>query len=161
MTVYLVQHATAKTKEEDPQRPLSAEGRDEILKTASFAAHIARIRPSRIIHSEKTRAAETAQVLAEHLSLAERVAQADGLAPMDDVSVWAERLAGMDEDVVLVGHLPHLSRLAAMLLCDDDSKTIVGFRRGGVVALERDDAGSWSVGWMIVPRVTPSHESGS
>ncbi len=38
MQVYLVQHGLAKSKEEDPARPLTAAGRDEVERVATAAA---------------------------------------------------------------------------------------------------------------------------
>lgn len=48
--------------------------------------------------------------------LAAGIAEADGLAPLDDPSIWAERLQGVAQDTVLVGHLPHLRRLSYSIL---------------------------------------------
>ncbi len=66
MKLYLVQHAKAASKQADPQRPLTEEGRRDIQKVASF------IRPlglglDYLWHSGKKRAAETAEILAEAL----------------------------------------------------------------------------------------------
>ena len=38
MNVYLVQHAQAKTEQEDPERPLSEKGQTDINKAAAFIA---------------------------------------------------------------------------------------------------------------------------
>jgi phosphohistidine phosphatase len=57
----------------------------------------------------------------------------------------------MNEDTVLVGHLPHLGSLASLLLCGDKEKNVIDFKMGGVVCLKRLNDGKWSVEWMIVP----------
>ena len=93
MRLYLVQHAKAQLKGENPERPLSEAGREEITKTASFAALCGSIRPQRIVHSGKLRAEQTAEVLAASLSPSGGVTAEEGLAPGDDVSIWAERLS--------------------------------------------------------------------
>lgn len=54
-------------------------------------------------------------------------------------------------DHALVGHLPHLQRLASLLLFGAAEKKNVAFAMGGIVALERDDAGNWSLRWMVIP----------
>lgn len=51
---------------------------------------------------------------------------------------------------MIVGHLPHLSRLASSLLTGRQDAEVVGFQYGGVVCLERTNDG-WKLGWMIVP----------
>ena len=155
MTLYLVQHAKAESKEEGSERPLSEAGWEEIRKIASFAALSGSVRPERIVHSGKLRAAQTAEVLAESLSPTGVVTEEGGLAPGDDVSIWAERLSEAKEDVMLVGHLPHLSRLASQLLCRDESKALIRFRNAGIVALGRDEAGAWSLMWITVPGIVP------
>jgi phosphohistidine phosphatase len=56
----------------------------------------------------------------------------------------------VDKDVMLVGHLPHLQRLAGLLICSDSECEAVHFRNGGVLCLERRKTG-WSVLWQINP----------
>ncbi len=46
MQVYLVQHGLAKSKEEDPERPLTAAGREEVERVARAAA-AAGVRPAK------------------------------------------------------------------------------------------------------------------
>lgn len=42
---------------------------------------------------------------------------------------------------MLVGHLPHLARLAAVLLADDPERPVVAFQQGGLVGLEQRSPG--------------------
>jgi phosphohistidine phosphatase len=152
MFLYLVQHAEAKREEEDPQRGLTEKGLSDIEKTASFAER-AGVNVSRIFHSGKTRALQTADVLSRHLKPQKGISQSDGLAPMDDPYLWFKRTMDMDEDVMLVGHLPHLARLADLLLYGDTDKGIIDFRMGCIVCLKRADDGSWSIQWMVTPEI--------
>ncbi len=154
MHLYLVQHAQAQPKEEDSQRPLSDQGRADIQKVASFLGDRG-IPVSRIIHSGKLRARQTAGALAERLKATGSVSETDGLAPLDDPTVWAGRLADTDEDLMLVGHLPHMSKLAALLLTDNAEQPVIRFQMGGVVCLERDEENHWSLRWMVVPEILP------
>ena len=153
MNVYLVQHAEAKTKEEDPQRPLSEKGLADIRKVAAFVAKQADMNLSCIMHSGKTRAQQTSDVLAEYLNPSGGVREAEGLAPLDSPSLWAGRLAEEAEDIMLVGHLPYMGKLAAHLVSRDEEKKTVDFQMAGIVCLGRDDAGNWSVKWMVVPQI--------
>lgn len=152
MRLYLMQHGSALSKDEDPERPLTEGGAAEVSRVA---AHLAARTPRthlRIVHSGKTRARQTAELLAEPFADA-TVEQADGLAPMDDPSAWAGRLANDEEGYALVGHLPHLSRLAGLLLAGDADRDVVTFRNAGLVCLERGEGGSWSVRWILVPEL--------
>ncbi len=153
MNLYLVQHAKARDESKDPERHLSKRGREAIRKTAAFAADRAAVRVERILHSGKTRAQETAEALAEALRPPLGVEATDGLDPMADPKVWAGRLAESEEDLMLVGHLPHMGRLASLLVCGDADNPVVTFQTGGIVCLQRDQEGEWSVAWMVVPEV--------
>ena len=155
MRLYLVQHAEPKRKEEDPARPLSEKGRKDIHKMAAYLKDHANIQIGAIFHSGKTRAKQTAQVLAEALSLPQGIREVEGLEPLADVEAWAKRLASreVDEETMLVGHLPHLSRLASRLICENDDQEVVSFRQGGVACLKRGEEGGWTVNWILIPEL--------
>jgi len=136
----------------DPRRPLSERGRREVGSVASFLAK-AGLRVSRIIHSTKLRARETAEVLARHLGAPTE--EAEGLEPRADPRPWAERLQSTVEDLMIVGHLPHLSRLASLLLVGREDVELIGFRYGGVYCLEKGEGG-WRILWAIRPDIIPS-----
>ncbi len=153
MLLYLVQHAEAKKEEEDPERGLTDQGFKDIARTAIFAQKLG-VKVNGIHHSGKKRAMQTAQMLADHLKPGKGIAQTDHLASMDDPAVWAKRLAGLNEDAMLVGHLPYLAKLAGLLLSGDTEKTFVDFKMAGIVCLKRLDDGRWALEWMVVPEMT-------
>lgn len=124
MLLYLVQHAEAKSKEENSERGLTEKGLQDIRKVASFVGGL-NVRANEIFHSGKKRALQAAEVLAEHLKPEKGVSEKDGLAPMDDPQMWFERLSKLEEDVMLVGHLPHLSKLASLILTGDAEKNVI------------------------------------
>jgi len=149
MRLYLVQHGLAKDASEDAARPLSAQGREDVTRTAGFLSLFEKPRPAKMLHSGKLRAMQTAEMFAEAWGgiAVERML---GLAPNDDPSAWLTHLASMGGDVMLVGHLPHLQRLAGLLICGDPVREAVHFRNGGVVCLEKRETG-WSLLWQINP----------
>jgi phosphohistidine phosphatase len=152
MFLYLVQHAEAEREEEDSARDLTKKGRIDIENVAHHLKRL-KVQVRQIVHSGKTRAQSTAKVLATHLKPPAGVSEAPGLAPLDDPEIWAGRIATMDEDILLVGHLPHLARLAALLMSGDKERMVVNFQMGGVVRLRRMEAGQWAVDWMVVPEI--------
>lgn len=154
MFLYLVQHGEAKREEEDPARDLTPRGMDDVKRVANFVGKLIQA-PTRVLHSGKTRALRTAEILAEGVKPREGIAPTDGLAPLDNPEIWAGRVSGLSEDLALVGHLPHLARLAAALLCGDQGKSVINFKMGGMVCLRRGEAGHWGVEWMIIPEVLP------
>lgn len=153
MNLYLVQHAEPKRKEEDPNRSLSEKGWSDIRKVAAFVAEHTDIQVSAIMNSGKARARQTSEALAEYLNPSDGIKEVDGLEPLADPSTWAERLAETKEDIILVGHLPHLSKLSARLLCQDENESIVDFQMGGIVCLGRDESCIWTVRWMVIPQL--------
>ncbi len=153
MNLYLVQHGEAVAKTEDPERPLSDKGWEDIQRVAAYVARRTDILIRQINHSGKTRARQTAELLAEAIQPPEGVSDVPDLAPMDDPSVWVSYLAETTRDLMLVGHLPHLSKLAALLICQDGTQKVVDFKMGGVVCVGRDEEGDWSVRWMVTPEI--------
>jgi len=152
MFLYLVRHAEAKRGEEDPARPLSEKGLEDITKVASYVS-LLNVSIDEILHSSKLRAKQTAEVLFQSLKPVRGLKETDGLAPLNGPEIWADRLKDLRNDVILVGHLPHLAGLASLLLCGNADNNIVSFRAGGLVCLKRDDSGRWSLQWMLTPEI--------
>ena len=150
MHAYLVQHGKAKPAEEDPNRGLSDEGRDEVTRIAEFLREL-RITISLIQHSGKLRAEETSHILASSIRCTAGPSHSEGLNPSDDPAETATFLNVYTDDILIVGHLPHLERLASLLLTGNPDRRPVQFRNGGVVCLEKERNGTWSLVWAIVP----------
>ena len=151
MQVYLVRHGEALSEMEEPSRPLSARGEEQVKLLAELLKVRFRLFPGHIFHSPKTRAVQTAATMSRTLDFSSGPGEKDGLMPMDDPGIWAQRLEDMDRDIMLVGHLPHLSRLASLLLLSDSGRDVMNFTPGTIVCLER--SGGWRVKWMICPDI--------
>ena len=150
MRLYLVRHGDAKRNEEDPLRPLSNNGVKEVNKIAVYAVGKG-VRVTQIFHSGKLRAEQTAQILFKHLKPEKAIRDADALAPMDDPRIWFNRISGMEEDIMLVGHLPYMSVLSDLLISGGKGRNQLGFNTGGTVCLNRDTNSKWKMEWMINP----------
>ena len=155
MNLYLVQHGEAEAREGETERSLTEEG---IASLRRMTAYIDR-RPlpplEAIYHSGKLRARQTADLLSPRIHAARGVLAADDLAPNSDPKAWARKLRNMTDDIMLVGHMPHLSKLAALLLAHDADLSIVQFHNAGIVCLERDIDQIWRVDWMVNPDIVP------
>ncbi len=149
MNLYLVQHGEAKTEAENPERALNQPGAEAVERMAAWAAKVG-IQVDQIRHSGKRRAQQTAEILADRIAPSQGVVQDSGLKPNDDVNAWAENLAKESESVMLVGHLPFLSRLTSLLLVGDLTKGIIRFRNAGIICLIREED-RWSLGWVMTP----------
>jgi phosphohistidine phosphatase len=152
MFLYLVQHGEAKKEEEDPARGLTDKGIQDVRRVAAYTQKM-NIRISWIFHSGKTRALQTAQIFADYLKPEKGGFETGNLAPMDDPALWAKRVSEMQENTMLVGHLPYMVRLAGLLLCGDKEKMFIDFKMGGVVCLARFDDDRWAIEWMLAPEI--------
>ncbi len=150
MLLYLVQHGEAGKEEEDPKRGLSDKGIHDVEKIAAYLQKLP-VRVNEIYHSAKPRAQQTAAILAQHLKPDKGINQGDNLLPMDDPGLWAMRIKGMEEDMMVVGHLPYMAKLAGLLLCGDQEKIVIDFKMGGIVCLKRFEDGNWLLEWMLLP----------
>ncbi len=86
MHLYLVRHGEAKSAQEDPQRPLSSRGREEVDRVSRAVAKKGMV-ASRIVHSDKLRAKQTAEILARNIIPSEGICEINGLGPEDDPSL--------------------------------------------------------------------------
>jgi phosphohistidine phosphatase len=155
MQFYLVQHGAAKSESEDSERSLTDDGRKTVERMADHLSLLG-LSLDHIEHSEKLRARQTAEILAARLRPREGTLQIAGMAPNDDVEPMRERLQTESKSLMLVGHLPYLSRLVARLLGMEKDRVLVEFRMGGVVRLDRNESGEWAVRWAVTPELLPS-----
>ncbi len=149
MNLYLVQHGKAESKEVNPDRPLTREGRTETELIAGMAAKI-ELEVAEIRHSGKTRAEQTANIFGQAFSLPDSIVAASGLGATDDVEPVGDALTEANQSVMLVGHLPFMARLTGYLVAGDPDDSPVEFRNSGVVCLAHSQAG-WQVKWQLLP----------
>jgi len=152
--IYLVQHAQAKKEEEDPERGLTEKGISDIEKIARFLSSL-KITINKIFHSPKKRALQTAEILNKYLQPKDGLEVSDQLNPLDDVKFWYEKILSIQENIMIVGHLPHLEKLASLILCGDETKKIVSFKMASVVCIKKEDK-IFSIEWFITPELVNS-----
>ncbi len=151
MALYLVQHGKSLPSDVDPQQGLSDEGIADTEKMARLSGELG-LKPGRILHSGKTRARRTAEILGYALQPAEGVREAPGLNPLDDVLPWA--VVTPEAELMLVGHLPFMERLASLLVCGSEEKPVMRFQNSGIACIDRDPAADhWVIRWAIVPKI--------
>jgi phosphohistidine phosphatase len=152
MKLYLVQHGNAVSKDENPLRPLSDKGRADAARVADF------VRPLKITvdflwHSKKSRAAQTAQILAEVIKVKKGLSERDDINPNDEFGALLKDLSKVDGDTMIVGHMPFLGRLASNLLSGSGAANTVHFRQGGILCLNYDKDIGWQIEWIITPDI--------
>jgi phosphohistidine phosphatase len=152
MALFLVQHGQSLPKEIDPERSLSDEGRYTVERIAKVAADY-KVTVSLIKHSGKIRAKQTADILASFLKPDQGVQETAGLSPNDDVGAVAETI-GVDENMMLVGHLPFMERIVSYLITGSPNTKVFKFQHGGIVCMDKDaDKGSWHIKWTLMPEI--------
>lgn len=150
MKLYLTQHGEAHSKEQDPNRPLNQKGVTDIEHVAKFLKR-ADIQVNRIIHSGKLRARQTAGYFAEQIAVDIELETRNTINPKDSPESLARQCNSWEEDTLIVGHLPFLSRLVSYLIAGDEELSMVSFQPGSVICLERSEDEKWVINWMIRP----------
>ena len=145
MHLFLVHHGDALPATADPVRPLSAAGRQAVERLAAQAAGRG-ARPRQVWHSGKRRARETAEIYLKACNPLASMIAVRGLQPEDDPRIVRDGLAGETDDLMLVGHYPHLPALLALLV---PGPAIASFPQHGVVALEGSATPGWEERWRL------------
>ena len=149
--LYLVRHGQAASESENPERPLTEKGRADVAKLADFLKGL-NISVGVIWQSGKTRAAQTAEIVDRVVKSDEGIVERKGLSPNDPVEDIALEINAEERDIMIVGHLPFVGRMAAHLTTGrpDDA---IGFNESAIACLERDHGGKWWLTWMIHPGI--------
>ena len=155
MKVYLVRHGQACPPEENPERPLTEEGGRQARTVAAFLKPLG-LRVAEIRHSGKARARQTAEILAEVVQAEGGARQVGGLDPNDKAKPVAKELAALSGDLMIVGHMPYLGKLASALLGCPKSAQPVAFSELTTVCLESAEGGPWHILWAVNPDVLAS-----
>ena len=143
--IYLAQHGLAVEKSVDTARPLSDLG---VAKTQAIAEHLlqADIGVAKIFHSGKLRARQTAEIFASTLAV-DDVSQVNGFSPNDDVKQSFAQLTY--ENALYIGHLPHLDKLASLIVSGDETSRVCHFQNSAVICIETDDSNKDSNDYAI------------
>ncbi len=149
MKLILVRHGEAKSETADPERSLTEKGTLEVERMGHWMRKSG-IKVHEIRHSGKRRAEQTASILGGFLDPLNGVFPVSGLGPNHDVLPIAQLLASEESPLMVVGHLPFLSRLVSFLLVGNPNFSLCQFQPGAMVSLERI-GGEWHVMWVIQP----------
>ena len=137
MRLVLIRHAHAVSMEEHVQRPLSTRGRDDTRRmTDFFKANRQLTNYPFVWHSFLARSRETANLMLPAFSTDTNLVETPGLLPDDIVHPIAERLDHLGQDVIIVGHEPHLSALGTLLIRGKEAPAAFDFPKSSVLALE-------------------------
>lgn len=130
MRLYLVRHAHAAPGEPDELRPLTPQGREQ-ARALGARLRGEEARPDAVLTSPLLRARETGGELARALEI--KTEPDERLAPgasLDDVRA---AVGGRGENIIVVGHEPDCSQIAAALTGSE-----AAFPPAGLVVIDLD-----------------------
>ncbi len=142
MRLYLVQHGEALPKDVDTDRPLSESGREDIGRLAAWLKQRG-VEVGEILHSGKSRARQTAELLEPLSKSGGGIHAADGLAPNDPPRDFLQALGNQSADILVAGHMPFVSRAVAEAITGEADRQLVEFQPGSIAGIARDEEGSW------------------
>ncbi len=168
MKLYLCQHGDSAPKEVNPEKPLTVKGIQEVKAIGRMLAE-AGLQFSEIYHSGKLRAKQTSEILAKAVSFRGTIAIKKGIEPMDLVLPLVDEVTTFYQDnstnrdnstnkqiseanILIVGHLPFMTKLVSQLLTRNENNIVVNFVTGSVVCLERIEY-QWVLNWMLRPEL--------
>lgn len=143
MQVYLLRHGIAEELQagkSDSDRALTAAGRSKLRETLRVAAD-AQLKPSLILTSPLLRAVETAEIARSVLRYSGDLLRTKALVPdAQPEGVWDEiRIHHDQPEILLVGHEPLFSQLAAFLLGAPNIQ--VDFKKGAILRVDFESIG--------------------
>jgi phosphohistidine phosphatase len=162
MKLYLLRHGIAEeTGHGDPvrdrERRLTPEGAERVHEIARGLRRLG-VKPEVILTSPLVRARQTADIVAEVLGLGDRLEETEHLGVPPDSTALVRQISKLrprPDAVMLVGHEPHLSEFAALLIAGTTGAALA-FKKGGLARLEAPvlEAGRCAtLEWLLPPRV--------
>jgi phosphohistidine phosphatase len=142
MRLCLVHHSHAVGPDVDPQRPLSTAGRDHAAQLAGRVKARGFV-PAAIWHSGKLRARQTAEAFLTACNPFAEFKMIRGVRPDDSPEILRDVLMSETRDLVVAGHIPHLTAWLELVLPGSPA-----FPLHGAVALQSEDDGrTWTEVW--------------
>jgi phosphohistidine phosphatase len=156
LKVYILRHATAEPRGPsvpEAKRQLTPEGKRE-LKAVLRRARAAGVSPEAILSSPWTRALETARMAGKALQC-EQVVETRALLPHIPPAQVLEQIRAIPnaKEVMVAGHEPQLSRLAAYLL---EAPLAMDLKKSALLRIDIEEKQGPSRGvlkWMLTPRL--------
>jgi len=158
MRLFLLRHAEAAPGVPDAGRLLTDRGHEQVARMGRKVDWSCLKGVKSIEHSGLVRARQTAEQLAKEAGLRQPLAIRPSIRPTDDPRLLALELATTRDDRFIVGHNPHLSRLAGLLLGRGQQEVSLVLKKAAFLGLERTRVGDkeaplghWTLLWLLSP----------
>ena len=155
MELYFLRHAKAVSRtdwdRDDSLRPLTERGREDAARMAGF---VAKLGPAidAIVSSPYERAYETADIMARHLNMTDKLVSDDRVVPGFDLRQLEDVLQGHPDAgaLMFVGHEPDFSNVVGRLV---GGRIIM--KKGGIAYVECAEASldGATLVWLVQPSV--------
>lgn len=150
MKLYVARHGDYFMDTTQQLDVLTENGINEMTVLANFLNPL-NLQVSNILHSEKFRAQQSAEILAKGFHCEQAIQLQAGLNPNDDAKAFANEIAHWDVDVLIVSHLPFVGRLISELVTHNENNTMIDFKPGTLVCLEQLEHTRWIINWVLTP----------
>jgi len=149
MRIFLVRHGDYVHEEIDASQPLSDQGKEEIRAISCYLNERG-LSAAELWSSPKTRAIQSATIIQEQVCPSCAIRQREDLMPNADPCSAAAEIGSLDNDLVVVSHLPFIPSLVQYLTRRDAPAAKIS--TGMAVCLERP--GKFSE-WCLVEIASP------
>jgi phosphohistidine phosphatase len=157
MQIYLLRHGIAEAAAPgmaDADRALTSEGKKKVRDLTRMAAAVG-VKPTLVLSSPYKRAVATARIAAEEFGFKGDIVTTKALLPEASPEAgWDEiRAYRHEESILLVGHEPLFSALAAYLMGAPQLQ--IDFKKGALLCLEAENFGAQPRGvlkWFVTAK---------
>ena len=153
MKLYLVRHGLT-TSTAHAEQTLSETGIQQTQEIGRFLKQSG-IEIDEILHSEKWRAKQTAQIIGQVVAPDLSLIQSTGLKPDDPIEPLIHEIATFDRNVMIVSHLPFLEKLLTTLTLGTETLCPIDFCGSCVVCLQ-GTGHIWQIAWVVSPQLVHS-----
>ena len=161
MNLFLLRHGIAvepgtRGFTRDADRPLLPEG-EERLRSAARAMQGLGLDLDLILSSPLVRARQTAELVAKAMGVSKKLTYSDMLTPAGSVEELVDLINSKKpapEEVLLVGHEPHMSGLISLFLGGEEGISVM-LKKGGLCKLAVRDLAAGKCAqlkWLLTPR---------
>ena len=150
MKLYLMRHGEALSPQRDPERGLTDRGKSNVELVAKYLQN-QDVSFSRIFHSKKKRARETAEIMGDIIAPNIELTLHDKITPNDDPHLIFSEINTWEEDTLIASHLPFVPDLMTLLTEKDAYMTAITFETATVICLEKENSYRWIFKWATAP----------
>jgi len=156
MNLYVLRHASAGTRRENPlvdvKRPLDKEGKQQCMLVGSYLNAL-KVQFDLIASSPLKRALQTASLVGTEVGYDTKIQVTEALAPGATVATFQQYLAPLAkyENVLIVGHNPNLEQFLGSLIVSP-GRASVRLRKGAIARVDLTRRPG-ILNWLVDPRI--------